>query len=57
LVSDIINTAFDCAEWNLGSAYVLMVSIGAFENGPIAPDTKPRIIVCQEGNSTSWYSG
>lgn len=29
--------------------YVLIVSIGALENGPIAPDTKPIIIVCQLG--------
>lgn len=38
------------AEGGEPDAHVLMVSIGAFENGPIAPDTKPSNIVCQLGS-------
>lgn len=30
-------------------AHVLIVSIGALENGPIAPEIRPMIIVCQLG--------
>lgn len=39
----------ECESMGIG-AYVLMVSIGALENGPIAPETNPRNIVCQLGN-------
>jgi hypothetical protein len=31
------------------TTHVLIVSIGAFENGPIAPEIKPIIKVCQLG--------
>jgi hypothetical protein len=37
--------------------YVLMVSIGALENGPIAPETRPRIMVCHDGKSVAAYCG
>jgi solute carrier family 25 citrate transporter 1 len=37
------------------ATYVLMVSIGAFENGPMAPEMRPRTIVCHEGNSVAAY--
>ena len=30
-----------------------MVSMGALEKGPIAPEMSPMIIVCQEGSSAS----
>jgi hypothetical protein len=37
--------------------HVLMVSIGALENGPIAPDTRPSSMVCHDGNSVAAYCG
>jgi len=33
------------------ATHVLMVSMGALENGPMAPETRPIIIVCQLGSS------
>lgn len=36
---------------------VLMVSIGALDRGPIAPDTRPIIVVCHEGSGVSLYCG
>lgn len=36
---------------------VLIVSIGALESGPMAPDTKPMIVVCQLGIGESAYCG
>lgn len=38
-------------------AHVLIVSIGAFEKGPIAPDTRPMSIVCIVGKLPLAYCG
>ena len=44
-----------CMRWEIrmNNVRVLIVSIGAFEKGPIAPEMRPMIICWYDGSSVS----